>query len=101
MTKRKSTSTDYLRDVALLAARGSFGFRRHRVADVINRAKTFEAWLKPFQQADYAGWLLAKRALTLAVEDSRFDRGQRQSRAHDTRTVLRRAEAYRAFLVAA
>ena len=47
---------------------------------------------------DYAGWLLRRRALQLACEDIRFERVPAGRRPADTRALLRRAEAYRAFL---
>ncbi len=98
MKKQQNISDDFLRDTALIQSRGSYGWRRHPLGDLLGRATAFVAWLKPFQDANYQEWKWAERALKLAVEDSRFDRGQRKARAYDTRTVLRRAEAYRVFL---
>ena len=55
-----------LRGAALEEARASVGFRRARTADLLVRARAFEAWLKPAVVAnDYAGWLLRRRALQL------------------------------------
>jgi hypothetical protein len=89
-----------LRGAALEEARSSVGFRRARTADLLARARAFEAWLKPCVTAnDYPGWLLARRALQLACEDVRLERVPPGRTPADTRSILRRAEAYRAFLL--
>lgn len=100
MSKSPMVSVDLLRSNALAASRASFGWRRNRVSDIVGRARAFEEWLKPFTlcRVDYPCWLAAKRALDMATEDSRFDRHARRAQPYDTRTILRRAEAYRGFL---